>query len=246
MNLNEEYDDRDALLRALDSNILETKGEDGATRFRWNDPERAAMKRKLDLAARDVERERNRRAQLESALADSERERRRDADELERLRATSGAEPDAAKRWMDQATAARAKAAALEAQLEPLRAQLQRFKEREERAAVESQLVDAARKLNCCESALRDVKRLAPLFKLNDEGVALSEDAKLVSEVLQEEIALSPHWLKRSQGGDAEPGELPAPRAADDARFRDALADPDVPFADLLRLAPRLDRARPF
>ena len=186
MNLNEEYDDRDALLRALDSNILETQGEDGAPRFRWNDPERAAMQRKLDLAARDVERERNRRAQL------------------------------------------------------------QRFKEREERAAVESQLVDAARKLNCCESALRDVKRLAPLFKLNDEGVALSEDAKLVSEVLQEEIALSPHWLKRSQGGDAEPGELPAPRAADDARFRDALADPDVPFADLLRLAPRLDRARPF
>lgn len=55
------------------------------------------------------------------------------------------------------------------------------------RRRIETELVENAAKLNCCETAMRDVKRLAPMFHLNDAGVAVTDDGKLVVEVLQED-----------------------------------------------------------
>ncbi len=125
----------------------------------------------------------------------------------------------------------------LEAELEPLRAENAAYKAREIQSQIESQLVSAARKLGCCETALRDVKRLAPMFKLGEDGLARTEDSRLAEEALADEVKLSPHWLKRSQGVAATSGNLDPNGYADSERFRAALERDD--FAEALRYAPR-------
>ncbi len=243
MGLFDEYGSREELLSALDSAIIERRDEKGGAVWRLADEERDALARRCEAASRQAERSRRHSEELEERLAKAERDRAATAAELERLRTSgTGASGDdvqaTLRRYAEQTRASQSKAAALEAELAPLREENARYKERETRRAIESQLVDAARKLDCCETALRDVKRLAPMFRLNDDGLAVAEDARVVEEVLRDEIALSPHWLNRSQGGAASPGSE-RDAYSDRERFQAALARGD--FADAIRCAPRTE-----
>lgn len=241
MGLFDEYRSREELMTALESAITERRDESGRAVWRLADEERDALARRYETANRQAERQRRRGDELEERLAKTERDRAATAAELERLRTVgSGAAGEdvqaTLKRYAEQASASQSKAAALEAELAPLREENARYKERETRRAIETQLVDAARKLDCCETALRDVKRLAPMFRLNDDGLAVTEDARVASEVLRDEIALSPHWLNRSRGGGAAPG---AERVAYSSReqFQEAVSRGD--FGAAIRFAPR-------
>ena len=66
--------------------------------------------------------------------------------------------------------------------------------------------------------------------------IVRKEDQKLVSEVLDEEIALSPHWLQPSQGGGANPS--PTGNVSNEAKFQQALKGND--FDAVLANAPRV------
>ena len=233
----EEHASREELLRAAEQAITETTGADGGATYRIADPERDAWKSRLETESRNAARELKLRQDAEAKLARYEAERETQHAELERLRAAAPADlRETLKRYAEQSASSKAKIEALEAELAPLREENAAYRERETRAKIEAQLVDAARKLNCRESALRDVKRLAPMFKLDAAGFASTEDAKTAEEVLREEIALSPHWLDRSQGGAADAG-LDAQVATSRERFAQALRGND--FAEALRHAPR-------
>ncbi len=246
MGLFDEYGSREELLSALDSAIIERRDEKGGAVWRLADEERDALARRCEAASRLAERNRRHNEELEERLAKAERDRAATAAELERLRTSGTGTPGddvqaTLRRYAEQTRASQSKAAALEAELAPLREENARYKERETRRAIESQLVDAARKLDCCETALRDVKRLAPMFRLNDDGLAVAEDARVVEEVLRDEIALSPHWLNRSQGGAASPGSE-RDAYSDRERFQAAIARGD--FADAIRCAPRTETSQ--
>lgn len=234
----ENYATREELLRAAEESILENESPDGAKVYRLADPERDALKQRCDRETRAAARELKLRKEAEEKLAQYEAERAAQIEELERLRLenTPNGSGEALKRYAEQNAAGRAKIAALEAELGPLREENAAYKAREARAAIESQLVDAAKKLRCRESALRDVKRLAPMFKLDEAGVALTDNAKTAEEVLREELALSPHWLDVSQGSAASAG-LDRGAAASRELFEQALRSND--FAEALRRAPR-------
>ncbi len=242
MNAYDEYETREELMRALESQIAQTSLEDGRIVYRLRNNELDALRAKYDAATRSVDSESKRRREIETRLNALTRERDETLAELERAKADA-ANPnelrDALRRSVEQANASKARVAALEAELKPLREENDAYKKRETRAKIETQLVDAARKMNCCETALRDVKRLAPLFRLNDADVAVTDDDKLVVEILQEELALSPHWLARSQGSEASSGKLEAPFNARE-KFLDAMKNND--FAAVLRNAPRAKR----
>ena len=180
-----------------------------------------------------------RREEAEAQLRDAQESRDATAAELARLREERGAgaggiAEESRRRYAEQI-------AALEAQLAPLKEENARYKERETRAAIEAQLVDAARKMDCCETALRDVRRLADALRLDETGRAVDRESRSVEDVLREEIALSPHWLKRSRGVDASPG-VDSPSQGSRERFLDAMKRGD--FADALRYAPKTPVAR--
>ena len=81
------------------------------------------------------------------------------------------------------------------------------------------------------------MKRLAPIFQLNAAGVAQTQDNRGVADVLEEELAQSPHWLNRSQGAAASSGSLGVGAYGDRERFQQALEG--TSFADVLSCAPR-------
>lgn len=241
MGVFDEFGSREELLSAVESAIRQSDDGAGGATWRLVDDERDALKRRCESATRGLEHARRRGEELEARLARADQERAAVAAELERVRNEERGPEDvqaALKRYAQQASASQSKVAALEAQLAPLREENARYKEREARMAIESQLVDAARRLDCCETAMRDVKRLAPMFRLNEDGLAVTEDSKLVSEVLREELALSPHWLNRSRGGAADPGSERDAFGSRE-RFQEALERGD--FADVIRYAPRDD-----
>ena len=234
------YASREELAEALDAAIEQTTDESGKSVFRLQNRAADEYLAQRDAAEQKAASEIRRREELEKKLHALVDERAEVDAELERLRADA-VEPGelraAIRRYADQASASRARAAALEAEIKPLREENAAYKERETRAAIEAQLVDAARKLNCCETALRDVKRLASAFKLNDDGVAQTQDMRSVEETLKEELALSPHWLNRSQGAAASAGSADANANANRERFQRALEGTN--FADVLNYAPR-------
>ena len=242
MNAYDEFETREALLRAVESQIAQTSSEDGRTSYRLPNDEFETLRAKYEAATRVIDAESKRRREAETRLNALTQERAETLAELERAKADAASPSelrDALRRSVEQASSSKARVAALEAELKPLREENAAYKKRETRAKIETQLVDAARKMNCCETALRDVKRLAPLFRLNDAGVAITDDDKLVVEILQEELALSPHWLARSQSGTASSGRLDSPFDSRE-KFLEAMKTND--FAAVLRYAPRETR----
>lgn len=228
----DDYSTREELLDAASQAIEERANERGERVFRLTDPTRDALKR-------NVEKETRLRREAEERLATLERERATNLVELERLRAQEGGPNElreTLKRYVEQANASREKLATLEAELAPLREENAAYKARETRETIEKQLVEAARKARCVETALRDVKRLAPMFRLDDAGIATTQDGRVVEDVLREELALSPHWLDRSQGANAKEGGSTF-YADDRERFERALRANNL--AEAIRFAPR-------
>ncbi|MBQ9873734.1 MAG: hypothetical protein IJM30_04670 [Thermoguttaceae bacterium] len=241
--MNDIYDglpSREELLRALETRIERTTGSDGRELYRLRDREGDELRAKIEAATQTAAAETERRRDLQSRLDAANKERESYLVELEKLRAEAASPSDARaelRKYVERATASQAKIVALEAELKPLREEVQSHRERETRAKIEAQIDDAARKLRCRETALRDARRLAPMFRLNEAGIATTDDSRLVSEVLREEIERCPHWLEPSQGADASAGRIDAGRLDRDALFRQALESGD--FAEAIKYAPR-------
>ncbi len=223
------YSSREELDRAIDEAVEKTTDDAGNDVFRLRNRDAEEYLAKLNEAERRVDVEIKRREELEKKCKALVEERVETTDDGE-LRAS-------VKRYAERAAANAAKVAALEAEIKPLREEIAIRKERENRATVEAQIVDAARKLDCCESALRDAKRLAPMFKLDDAGVASTRDGRSVEDALKEELALSPHWLNRSKGAAASAGTVDDVGTTSRERFQRALEGTN--FADVLNFAPR-------
>lgn len=235
MSVFDEYKDRASLLKDLEAEITEAKNANGETVYRLPNRDADNFRAKYEAEVKNAKSQREKKQEAEAKLAEALAAREKDSVELEQLRAMNPADLKATlQKYVDQTAESTAKIKALEKELEPLRASNQEYKERETRQKIETELVDAARKLNCCDSALRDVRRLAPLFHISESGIVISNDNKLVQEVLQEEIKQSPHWLKRSQSGGTNPGSSPL---SSEAKFREALRGND--FTAVLANAPR-------
>lgn len=237
MNIFDSYDNKEALMRDIESEITEETNDEGATIFRLQNKVADALKAKFDAEVKNAKSQREKKQDAEAKLAELTQLREKDLLELEELRKANPKElKTTLQRYVDETTSAKERIQALEKELQPLREQNAAFKAREIREKIENELVTNAIKMNCCETALRDVKRLAPMFKLNDAGVATTDDGKLVVEVLQEEIEKSPHWLKRSQSANASPS---AAGMSSEAKFREALKGKS--FIDVLENAPRMN-----
>ena len=235
MSIFDGYESKEALLKDVEAAISEETNEDGATVYRLPNKIADALKAKFDAEVKNAKSQREKKQEAEAKLAELSQLREKDLLELEELRKANPQEMRTTlQRYVDETSQARSKIKALEKELEPLRKQNEEFKAKEVRAKIEDELVSNALKMNCCETALRDVRRLAPMFHLNEAGVAMTDDGKLVVEVLQDEVEKSPHWLKRSQSANAAPGQLPV---SSEARFREALKGND--FAAVLASAPR-------
>ncbi|MDO5309968.1 MAG: hypothetical protein Q4G03_10830 [Planctomycetia bacterium] len=236
-----EYPTREAALQALQAMIVTRQDEQGATRYavqEENLPNLQSLRAQRRAALQERDAEIAKRMELQKKLDALIEAQRQSEERLDKLSLEPSQEKvrDALKRYAQQEANARARIADLEAQIKPLREQNDAYKARETTREIERQLVDAAQKLNCCPSALRDVKRLAPLFKLNDAGVAVNDQNQLAYEAVQEEIALSPHWLNRSQGANASSGGHDAYTAQE--RYQEALRGGD--FYAVIQNAPRL------
>lgn len=235
MNIFDGYESKEALMRDIESEITEETNDSGATVFRLQNKIADALKAKFDAEVKNAKSQREKKQEAESKLAELTQLREKDLLELEELRKANPKElKTTLQRYVDETTRAKDRISALEKELEPLREQNAQFKAREIREKIENELVSNAVKMNCCETALRDVKRLAPMFHLNDAGVAVTDDGKLVVEILQDEIEKSPHWLKRSQSANASPSAV---GVSTEARFREALKGKS--FADVISNAPR-------
>lgn len=235
MNIFDAYQSRESLLKDIEAAIVEEQGEDGATVFRLPNKVAEALKAKYDAEVKNAKSQREKKQDAESRLAELTELRNKELLELEELRKTNPSDlRSTLQKYVEETTQARGKIMALEQELKPLRAQNEEFKAKETRRRIEAELVENATKLNCCETAMRDVKRLAPMFHLNDAGVAVTDDGKLVVEVLQEEVEKSPHWLKRSQGGGSRSGTS---TGSMESRFQEALRGSS--FHDVIANAPR-------
>lgn len=235
MSIFDSYEDKESLLRDISAEITEETTADGGRVYRLINHPADAYKAKYDAEVKNARSQREKKQDLEARLAELTKTREQELVELEELRKLN---PEDVRKsltnYAEKAVSAQKKIEALEHELEPLRKQNAEFKAREERARIENELTSNAIKMNCSESALRDVRRLAPMFHLNEAGVATTEDGRLVVEVLQEEIAQSPHWLKRSQTANAAPSSM---AMTSEARFREALRGNS--FSDVLSNAPR-------
>lgn len=235
MSIFDEYKSKDDLLKDIELEVIETKNTAGETVYRLQNKDADTYRAKYDAEVKNAKSQREKKQEAEAKLAELNALREKDLIELQELRAMNPADlKTTLQKYVDQTAESSAKIKALEKELEPLRVQNKEYKAREIRERIESELVTQARKMNCCETALRDVKRLAPLFKIDENGIVITKDNKLVVQVLQEEIEHSPHWLKRSQSGGANPGNG---TLSSEAKFREALKGKD--FAAVLANAPR-------
>ena len=235
MSIFDEYRSKDDLLKDIALEVIETKNDDGDTVYRLINKDADTFRAKYDAEVKNAKSQREKKQEAEAKLAELNALREKDLIELKELRAMNPADlKTTLQKYVDQTAESSAKIKALEKELEPLRIANKEYKAREIREKIESELIEQARKMNCCESALRDVKRLAPMFHIDDNGIIVTKDNKLVVQVLQDEIEHSPHWLKRSQSGGANPGNG---HLSNEAKFREALKGND--YSAVLMNAPR-------
>lgn len=236
MSIYDGYESKEALLKDVELEIDEETTDGGGVVYRLRNKPFETYKAKYEAEVKNAKSQREKKQEAEAKLQELTQQREKDLVELEELRKSNPQDVRATlERYASQKADADARIKALERELEPLRAQNAEFKERETRRRIEQELTTNAVKMNCCETALRDVKRLAPMFHLNDAGVPVTDDGKLVVEVLQDEIEKSPHWLKRSQSANASPNG--GYSSSSEARFREALRG--TSFADVISNAPR-------
>ena len=235
MGIFDEYTDKEALLKDLTAEIQESQNAEGVKVYKLLNRDADTYRSKYEAEVRNAKSQREKKQEAESKLAELTVQHEKDLVELQQLREMNPADlKTTLQKYVDQTAESTAKIKALEKELAPLRAANEEYKARETRQKIEAELVETARKMNCCETAMRDVKRLAPMFHISESGVIVSNDNKLIPEVLQAEIEQSPHWLKRSQSGGSGAGGV---QMTSEAKFREALKGSD--FATVLANAPR-------
>lgn len=235
MGIFDSYADKEALLKDIAREITESQNDKGETVYKLQNRDADNYRAKYEAEVKNAKSQREKKQEAEAKLAEALAAREKDAVELESLRALNPADLKATlQKYVDQSAEAAAKIKSLEKELVPLREKTQEYEARETRQKIEAELVENARKLNCCDTAMRDVRRLAPMFHITESGVIMSNDNRLISEVLEAEIQQSPHWLKRSQSAGANPGTTPL---SNEARFQQALKGTD--FAAVIANAPR-------
>lgn len=243
MSVYEGYASREEAMNAIAAELAVEKDADGKETFRLPNREADSLREKLKAETANAQAQVKKRQELQTKYDELSKERERELIELNELRRSNPTDlRETLQKYVDETSASRTKIAELEAELEPLKKENLAFRERQEREKIEEALVAAARKRDCCETALRDVKRLAALFRVNpDAGIPQTSEGKLVAEVVDEEIAASPHWLKRSQGGGSAPG-VGVGNENRAQRQREAMKAGN--FADVLRHSPRSNATR--
>lgn len=234
MNIFDEYKSKEDLLRDISAEIIESQTDDGEKVYKLQNRQAETLRAKFDAEVKNAKSQREKKQEAEAKLAEIQAQREKDLVELQQLRELNPADlKTTLEKYVSQTAESTARIKALEKELEPLRAANAEYKAKEIRAKIETELVETARKLNCCETAMRDVRRLAPMFHISESGLVVTKDNKIVADVLAEEIEHSPHWLKRSQGAGSSPGG----QLTSEARFREALKGRD--FSAVLANAPR-------
>lgn len=236
MSIFSDYKDKEELLKDITSEIVEAQNDKGETIFRLPNRDADNFRIKYEAEVKNAKSQREKKQEFEAKLNELQAAREKDLLELEQLRSVN---PDDLKKtlqkYVDMTAESSAEIKTLKGELEPLRKRVADYEARDTLQKIETELVENARKMNCCETALRDVKRLAPMFRITESGVIMSNDNRLIPEVLEKEIEQSPHWLKRSQSAGANPGYAPI---SSEAKFQEALKGND--FGAVIANAPRM------
>lgn len=237
MSIFDDYQSKEALLSDLQAAIVELQKDDGTVTYRLPNTAADTFRVKYEAEVKNAKNQREKKQEAEAKLAELTALRDKELVELQQLREMNPSDMKTTlQKYVDQTAESSAKIKELEKEIIPLREANRAYKERETRELIEAELVSQARKMNCCDSAMRDVKRLAPMFRIAENGIIMTDDNRFVPEVLEAEIEQSPHWLKRSQSGGSASGNA---TISSEARFREALKGSD--FGAVLANAPRED-----
>ncbi len=86
-------------------------------------------------------------------------------------------------------------------ELKKLNDELEYYHQKEREDQIRTILHEEAEKLGIRPEAIRDVDRLIYWVYENEDGSLTTEDGLTISELLKNELALSPHWLPDSLAG---------------------------------------------
>ncbi len=236
-----DFASKEELLKAIEAKIVETQNDDGETVYSLLNEDADNYRLKYEAEVKNAQKQRNGKQKAEQELAEAVAEKEeltRQVEELNKLNPSDLKET--IQRYVSQTSELTRRNKELEAEIGPLREANDAYRRKETTAKIEEALVESAKKMDCCDSALRDVKRLASAFEINEAGLIVSKDnQQLVDEVLEEEIKHSPHWLKRSLSAGTNP---PNAGMSNEAKFREALKGDD--FGAVLANAPTIPIAR--
>ena len=234
-----EFSSKEELLAAIEAEIVETQNEDGVTVYSLSNKEAENYRAKYEAEVKNSQTQRKNKQAAEKELAEMRALNESLVEQVEELNKLNPEDlRKSLQQYVNEKTELAKKIKELQAEVEPLREENAAFKAEKTTATIKKALLEEARKRNCRDSALRDVERLAGDFIVDPDTdlIVRKKDQKLVSEVLDEEISLSPHWLQPSQGGGANPS--PTGNVSNEAKFRQALKGND--FDAVLANAPRV------
>ncbi len=127
----------------------------------------------------------------------------------------------------------------LEKEMEPLKAELTAFREKERQDLIRQALHTAAVHQGIRPEAIRDVERLAVLLSINDDGIIETSEGLTVEKLVEKEKALSPHWIPVSQGGGSQTVTSNMNDIGKEARFEAARQKKD--FTGMILNAPIIE-----
>ncbi len=234
-----EFSSKEELIAAIEAEIVETQNDDGVTVYSLNNKDAENYRAKYEAEVKNSQAQRKNKQAAEKELAEMRALNESLAEQVEELNKLNPEDlRKSLQQYVNEKTELAKKIKELQAEVEPLREENAAFKAEKTTATIKKALLEEARKRNCRDSALRDVERLAGDFIVDPDTdlIVREKDQKLVSEVLDEEIALSPHWLQPSQGGGANPS--PTGNVSNEAKFQQALKGND--FDAVLANAPRV------
>lgn len=239
MGIYDSFNSKEELLAAVDKIIEEESTDDGKATFRIVNTEAETLRAKWQAEIENAKKQRAEKQRLGAELNALQGEYNSQKEAFEQLRALK---PDEMKAKLDsyllEVGGYKKTIAEYESEIVPLRERIGQYEARERRDKIESELVACAKRLDVADAALRDVRRLAPMFKIREDGIVCDSDGRLVAEVLEAELQESPHWLKRSQGAGAGAATPTGPKNRE-SLYADAKARGDM--AAMLAFAPRIE-----
>ena len=201
--LGKKFGSREELIKALDAEI-EVSEENGGTVYSIDGGigREAAQSQGYRQRAQKAEKERDQ-AVLELSRVTAEME------EVEKL--NPHGQKEVISGLTKEIAALKVENKKLTEEREPLRTKLGDYEKRETTRTIERALEEAATEIGVRKEALRDVRRLASLLKVDSEtGEVSTTDGNVpVRDFVQSEFTASPHWSPTSTGGGSNPGTAP-------------------------------------